>query len=298
MPDRVLIPEYSSYRLVFNLKRTSSESLKEERPAFFYDADFIDKVIKDGYVAASERMKHPTRFSDDKKIDMLVKDMFNLSGGSSCWYNGETETARFVKTADKAPVEEGELAEGKIPVSDEIWSKALLINSNLANYRHESAERYQRECDDGSTIKDHVFFSADTVWVNVEGDATGSGKNEVLLTLPLVRDGGVFRRIIEPPYNPDFAMDLHFRFGPEIDKITDNWALQWRINTLVRPSPEEVFILCGEPGRPFKEVPSHEFWESNYSRTGDQLIRGLVKIQNHLNNPGMSDEEYLSLLKR
>ena len=298
MTERVIIPEHSSCRLVYNREKDGLESLGKNTPLFFYDADFIFSVIKDGYETTADKMGCPTRFSDDKKIDMLVKDLFSPESGYWSVEDGDslTETERFVKSGDRAAMQLGELVGGKIPVSGEIWSKALLIFWDLNSCRYDYTEHFEQE--GFRRVKQEDFQSAGHFWVNVVGDNVSNNRQEVLLTLPLVCDAGYIIRYIYECNSVMIDQFFNYRFEPTADEMTEAWALQTYINQgFCFPefgAPlDPVFFLCTEPGRPFKNVDHRRFIDKDIKSL---LIRGLIRIQNHLNNPGMTDEEYLSLI--
>ena len=73
MTERVIIPEDSHAELFIGSGNVTAalnyESVKEGNvvPTFFYDADFIDGALNEGYLKTLERLRNPMSLSDDKK---------------------------------------------------------------------------------------------------------------------------------------------------------------------------------------------------------------------------------------
>lgn len=293
MKERVIIPENSGFRLVFNYEKTRIEDESGVGPSFNYDADFIDEVLKDGYVKAAMKMKSPASVPDEKKTDMLAKDLYNQWLGWGDEYL--TETTRFVKSSDRAPHVPGELSGGRIPVSDELWRGAKMVIRSLNILLLDLPRRFGADGDD-APFSEPVFDAPPyCFWVNVESISRTGGKPEILLTLPLARDGGMFTRRITMADHYELLHDFQFRYDPSSGAVSDAWMMQSYINSFKSGSfGTMAFYLCKGLGEPFREMPVG----GNIQSIEARIMRGLIRIQNHLNNPGMSDEEYLDLLNR
>lgn len=301
MTERVIIPEDSHAELFIGSGNVTAalsyDSVKEGNvaPMFFYDADFIDTALKEGYLKALERLRSPMSLSDDKKTDMLLKDMIIARAlGPESFFS---ETTRFVRAADRVTSGVGGLIDGKIPVSDEIWLRADSLSRALVASVLELSESLEIKEDNGSMFRDWPTSYQYLRMVGVRGLPSGGDGKNFQFTAPIFVDGGTMsNRLYWVPYSEHYWVFFHFRFDPAADKKTEAWKMQSTLNTFGNFGDlhSERYLLCAEEGAQFNEVVNEPFpFDSSIEK---RIVRGLIRIQNHLNNPGMTDEEYLSLL--
>jgi hypothetical protein len=318
MIERFIIPEDSQARLCFKgydvAQANYRYSMFEEdnvAPKFSYDADFIESALNEGYLKTLERFKNPMSMSDDKKTDMLLKDMINATavGQRAVEESFFSETARFVRAPDRVNSDVGGLIEGKIPVSDEIWLRADFLSNALVASVRELRERIEKTESDGSDFRYGPTQIDGSLWIAVEGLSPRGINRNFRFTIPVFLEGTIVNSLYWMPFHEDFNVYFHFRFDPTADKISEAWRMQSALNTgYLRNNHSEFYLLSAGAGAHFKEViePSWSVALPLFQRMDEvrkksdevekRITRGLIRIQNHLNNPGMSDEEYLSLI--
>jgi len=314
MIERFIIPEDSQARLRFFGSDVAQAnyrySMFEEdnvAPKFSYDADFIDSALNEGYLKTLERFKNPMSMSDDKKTDMLLKDMINATavGQRAVEESFFSETARFVRAPDRVNSDVGGLIEGKIPVSDEIWLRADFLSNALVASVRELRERIEKTESDGSDFRYGPTQIGGSPWIAVEGLSPRGINRNFRFTIPVFLEGTIVNSLYWMPFHEDFNVYFHFRFDPAADKISEAWRMQSVLNKgmmgYVPNNHSEFYLLSAGAGAHFNEVvePSWSVakpFSRHVDEVEERITRGLIRIQNHLNNPGMSDEEYLSLI--
>ncbi len=299
MTERVIIPEDSHAELFIgggSVAARNYDSVKEGNvaPTFFYDADFIDGALNEGYLRTLERLRNPMNLSDDKKTDMLLKDM--IIARALAPESFFSETTRFLRGADRVNSDAGGLVEGKIPVTDELWLRADSLSRALVASVQELSENLEIREDNGSRFRYWPTSEQGLRMVGVRGlSPLGDGRN-FQFTAPIFMDGGTMsNRLYVVPFYEDYWVYFHFRFDPAADKRAEAWKMQSVLNTFGGFNfHSERYLLCTEAGAQFNEVVDESFsFEPSIEK---RIVRGLIRIQNHLNNPGMTDEEYLSLI--
>jgi hypothetical protein len=300
MTERVIIPEDSHAELFIGSGNVTAalnyDSVKEGNvaPTFFYDADFIDGALNEGYLKTLERLGNPMSLSDDKKTDMLLKDMIIARAlGPESFFS---ETTRFVRVADRVNSGVGGLIEGKIPVSDELWLRADSLSRALVASVQKLSESLEIREDNGSRFRDWPTSHQYLRMVGVRGLSPRVDGRSFQFTAPIFVDGGTMsNRLYLVPFYEDYWVYFHFRFDPAADKRAEAWKMQSVLNTFGGFNiHSERYLLCTEAGAQFNEVVDETFsFEPSIKK---RIVRGLIRIQNHLNNPGMTDEEYLSLI--
>ena len=300
MTERVIIPEDSYAELFIGSGSVTAalnyDSVKEGNvvPTFFYDADFIDGALNEGYLKTLERLRNPMSLSDDKKTDMLLKDMIIARAlGPESFFS---ETTRFVRVADRVNSGVGGLIEAKIPVSDELWLRADSLSRALVASVQKLSESLEIREDNGSRFRDCPTSHQYLRMVGVRGLSPRGDGRSFQFTAPIFVDGGTMsNRLYLVPFYEDYWVYFHFRFDPAADKRAEAWKMQSVLNTFGGFNiHSERYLLCTEAGAQFNEVVDEPFsFEPSIKK---RIVRGLIRVQNHLNNPGMTDEEYLSLI--
>jgi hypothetical protein len=301
MTERVIIPEDSHAELFIGSGSVTAalnyDSVKEGNvaPTFFYDADFIDGALNEGYLQTLERLRNPMSLSDDKKTDMLLKDMIIARAlGPESFLS---ETTRFVRAADRVNSGVGGLIEGKIPVSDELWLRADSLSRALVASVQELSEKLEIREDNGSRFRNWPTSDQHLRMVGVRGLSPRGDGRDFRFHVPIFVDGGTMSNpLYWVPYAEDYWVYFHFLFDPAADKRAEVWKMQSALNTFGNFGNfhSESYLLCTEAGVQFNEVVDESFsFEPSINK---RITRGLIRIQNHLNNPGMTDEEYLSLI--
>ena len=262
-----------------------------------YDADFIESVNCIGYKGTIHRLCRydaPSLF-DAKRIDSLSNEMVSF-GVDSDEGSGFEKTPSYIKISGTSSHRPDGLIEGRIPVSEDLWSKALLVSSELRDcWLREVARINDESLEFGEYIDDagSRFLPTGVRIAHVKGFDPRKDQ-EVSFRLPLRIDGITKQVWVEGISGPMRWECFHYRYSPDLETVNYAWLMACQ-----SASAADRFYLCRGVGQPYKEVVRPILPEldplSNF--IDNRLIRGLIRIHNHLKNPDMSDEEYLSLLE-
>lgn len=295
-----------------------------------YDADFIESVNCIGYKRTIHRLcrfNAPSLF-DAKRIDFLSNEMVSF-GVDSDKGHGFEKTPSYIKiSGTPSPGPDG-LIEDRIPVSEDLWSKALLVSSKLRECWSSEMERINEESiesgDDFINDDASRFLYPRVHIAHVKGFDPKKDQ-EFSFRLPFRIDGTTKSVWVEPIGGAMRYEYFYYRYSPDLETVSYAWLMGCQLSIHALFNLASRFYLCRGVGQPFREVvrpilpefdpacrfyrqrgvgqPFKEVTKSIFPELDDpsnfidnRLIRGLIRIHNHLKNPDMSDEEYLSLLE-
>lgn len=111
-----------------------------------YDDDFIESVNCIGYKSAIHRLCRydAPRLFEAKRIDSLCNEMVSY-GVDSDEDSGFEKTPSYIKISGTSSHRPDGLIEDRIPVSEDLWFKALLVSSELKYCWSVEMERFNEE---------------------------------------------------------------------------------------------------------------------------------------------------------
>jgi hypothetical protein len=280
-------------------------SIKEFRydeinPRPIFDASFIYSVHVNGYNKAHEiRSNRPE--NDNVVIDLLFRELLTgiyLDEHSS--QTGYTDSfIRVFEDGTRAETHESQLSEKRMrtPISDALWLRA----EKLISKAHDASENFMRCWFDGTEDDPSELcsgsegpYGAGYLW-----EITLSQNKQARLSVVISETFVVSSKVqTRDQYHLGNAM-FHFKFDPVFFTDEEPWVMPTWASQLINPNPhafrrsfgECAFILRDEGGDFIRDYVLEKY-------IGDKLalINGLIRIHNHLNNPGMSDEAYQKTL--
>ena len=275
----------------------------EINPRPMFDASFIYSVHVNGYNKALEiRSNRPV--NDNVVIDLLFQELLPGTSLDEYTYFNEYSSRRgytfsFIRVFEdgtRAEIPESQLSEQRIrtPISDALWLRA----EKLISKAYDASENFMREWwFDGTEDDPSFLFSGPDSPYGAGGswEITLSQNKQARLSV-VINETYVLSSKVQcrDQYHHGNAM-FHFKFDPVFFTDEEPWVMPTWASQLINPNPnsfsqsfgECAFILRDEAG---DFIPD----DRNEKGIGDKLalINGLIRIHNHLNNPGMSDEAY------
>lgn len=274
-------------------------SIKEFRydeinPRPIFDASFIYSVHVNGYNKALEiRSNRPV--NDEVVIDLLFRELLKgtyLDEDSS--QRGYTPSfIRVFEDGTRAEIHEPQLSEQimRTPISDALWLRA----EKLISKAYDASENFMRYWFDDPVAGPFELFSGPEgpygalyLW-----EITLSQNKQARLSVVISETCVVSSKVqTRDQYHLGNAM-FHFKFAPVFFTDEEPWVMPTWASQLINPGAlrrsfgEFAFILRDEGGDFIRDYAREK-------GIGDKLalINGLIRIHNHLNNPGMSDEAY------
>jgi len=274
-------------------------SIKEFRydeinPRPIFDASFIYSVHVNGYNKAHEiRSNRPE--NDNVVIDLLFRELLNgiYLDEYSSQYGYTDSFIRVFEDGTRAEIHESQLSEQRMrtPISDALWLRA----EKLISKAHDASENFMRYWFDGTEDDPSDLYSgsegpygAGYLW-----EITLSQNKQARLSVVISETCVVSSKVqTRDQYHLGNAM-FHFKFDPVFFTDDEPWVMPTWASQLINPGAlsrsfgEFAFILRHEGGDFIRDYVREK-------GIGDKLalINGLIRIHNHLNNPGMSDEAY------
>ena len=274
-------------------------SIKEFRydeinPRPIFDASFIHSVHVNGYNKAHEiRSNRPE--NDNVVIDLLFQELLPGAALDEKIERGYTPSfIRVFEDGTRAEIDESQLSEQRIrtPISDALWRRA----EKLISKAYDASENCMRfDWFDGTEDdpSDLYFGSEGPYGERYLWEITLSQNKQARLSVVISETCVVSSKVqTRDQYHLGNAM-FHFKFAPVFFTDEEPWVMPTWASQLINPGAlsrsfgEFAFILRHEGGDFIRDYVREK-------GIGDKLalINGLIRIHNHLNNPGMSDEAY------
>jgi len=282
-------------------------SIKEFRydeinPWPIFDASFIHSVHVNGYNKAHEiRSNRPE--NDNVVIDLLFQELLPGADLDEKIERGYTPSfIRVFEDGTRAEIDESQLSEQRIrtPISDALWRRA----EKLISKAYDASENCMRfDWFDGTEDDPSFLFSGSggPYAAGYLGEITLSQNKQARLSV-VIRETFVVSRKVQCRDQCHLGNAMfHFKFDPVFFTDEEPWVMPTWASQLINGDPHAFSRSFGEYGFILRDEGG-DFILFDYVREkylGDKLalnklalINGLIRIHNHLNNPGMSDESY------
>jgi hypothetical protein len=262
------------------------------RPVF--DASFIYSVHINGYNKALEiRSNRPE--NDDVVIDLLFREL--LQEGDHR-YGYTYSFIRVFEDGTRVEIPESERSEERMrrPVSDALWLRAEKLISKASD----ASDNFMWSWTTGTADdpKEMTYnFDNQQGWLDF-CEITFSQNKQARLSVVIRESCHESAQLLtRDQYHFGNAM-FHYKFDPAFFTDEEPWVMPTWASQLIKPDDrsrsegEFAFILRDEGGD-FIRDDVRAGWNKQTAKWDKlALINGLIRIHNHLNNPGMSDEAY------
>jgi len=296
----MIIPEAKT-AAGYRLSVRHPQSYEEGPSGRVFDAGFIESVYVHGFNKAQD-IRSNQASNDDMVIDALFRDMMMNGGQSYDEFTDlfvrvrEVEGANDISGAQKS--DDG----GRTPVANTLWIRAEAIARKAWKATSVFADSELHEAHgnevwfNGSRSRGHKVLAEVTLsqadspilslWISESFDTTWEG---------------------DSPNFQHYGAAFHYKYEPHAAAENLGWLVPTWLSLLARGGPSSrpnwahygdyTFVLRDEDG----EFEIGGLKEPHFKRPAgydDELciINGLIRIHNHLNNPGMTDEAYRQLL--